>query len=335
MVKQTSKSSTASHAKLKRIGVLTSGGDGPGMNAAVRAVVRTGCAHDLECFGIRQGYRGMIGNEIEPMNLASVGGILNMGGTILHTARCEEFRTKAGQKKAVDNLKKRGIQGVVVIGGDGSYRGAHDLAAYGVQTVGVPGTIDNDIAGTDTTIGFDTAVNTALEAIDKIRDTATSHERLFVIEVMGRDSGFIALAVGIGGGAEEVLIPSVEFDYDDVCKRLEAGKDRGKKSFIIVVAEGAASALEVSYQISKRLPNISVRETVIGHVQRGGSPTAQDRFVASRLGHAAVEAMLEGKSDIMVGIQSGNVVQHPLEIVWTQKKNVDAEFYRLAQVLAS
>lgn len=320
---------------LTTIGVLTSGGDGPGMNAAVRAVVRTACANGLCCFGIHDGFKGMILDDITPMDLASVGGILNRGGTILQTARCEEFKTPEGQQKAVANLKKRGIQGVVVIGGDGSYRGAHVLSQYGIHAVGAPGTIDNDIPGTDTTIGFDTAVNTALDAIDRIRDTATSHERLFVIEVMGRDAGFIAVEVAIGGGAEEVIVPGKPIEYDHICQRLEAGKKRGKQSFIVVVAEGAASALEVSYQISKRLPDISVRSAVIGHLQRGGSPTALDRVVASRLGHAAVEALMDGETDIMVGISAGKVVRRPLEIVWTEKKEVDEELYRLAQVLAS
>ncbi len=321
--------------KLSRIAVLTSGGDGPGMNVAIRAVVRTACAHGLECFGIRNGYRGMIDDDMQLMSLSSVGGILNRGGTILQTARCLEFKTEEGQKKAVANLKKHGIEGVVVIGGDGSYRGAHELAGYGIQTVGVPGTIDNDIAGTDLTIGFDTAVNTALEAIDKIRDTATSHERLFVIEVMGRDAGFIALEVGIGGGAEDILVPGVSFNYDDICRKLEEGKKRGKESFILVVAEGAASALEVEFQVSKRLPDISVRASVIGHIQRGGTPTAADRVLASRLGHAAVLALLDGETDLMVGLISGKVVRSPLEIVWTQKKEVDPDIYKLAQVLAS
>lgn len=329
------KTASAERAPLTCIGVLTSGGDGPGMNAAVRAVVRTACANGLSCYGIQDGYRGMIDDVIEPMDLASVGGIINRGGTILGTARCKEFRTLEGQKKAAGNLRKRAIQGIVVCGGDGSYRGAHDLAKLGIQTVGIPGTIDNDIAGTDITIGFDTAVNTALEAIDKIRDTATSHHRLFVIEVMGRDAGFIAIAVGIGGGAEEILVPSQPFDYGEICQRLKAGNRRGKKSSIIVVAEGAARAVDVAMEVSKRLPQLSIRETVIGHLQRGGSPTAKDRVAASRLGYGAVMALLDGETDIMVGITAGNLVRRPLEIVWTRRKVVDAELYRISQVLAS
>ncbi len=329
------KTASAERAPLTCIGVLTSGGDGPGMNAAVRAVVRTACAHGLKCYGIQDGYRGMIDDVIEPMDLASVGGIINRGGTILGTARCKEFRTLEGQEKAAANLRKRAIQGIVVCGGDGSYRGAHELAKLGIQAVGIPGTIDNDIAGTDITIGFNTAVNTALEAIDKIRDTATSHHRLFVVEVMGRDAGFIALEVGIGGGAEEILVPSQPFDYDEICQRLEAGNQRGKKSSIIVVAEGAARAADVASEVSKRLPRLSIRETVIGHLQRGGSPTSRDRVAASRLGYGAVMALLDGETDIMVGITAGKLVRRPLEIVWTRKKVVDAELYRISQVLAS
>lgn len=257
---------------MKRIGVLTSGGDAPGMNAAIRAVVRKAIYHDLEVYGIYGGYSGLLKGKIERLGLGSVGDIIHRGGTILFTARCEEFKTKEGQLAGIDQLKKAGIEGLVVIGGDGSYRGAKALTEYGFPCVGVPGTIDNDIPGTQFTIGFDTSLNTAIDAIDKIRDTATSHERTFVIEVMGRNAGDIALWSGLAGGAETILIPEENYDIKEICQRLLKSHERGKKYSIIVVAEGAASGIELGKQI-KELTNFDTRVSVLGHIQRGGTPT--------------------------------------------------------------
>jgi len=292
--KAASKSSKKSSDTIQTVAVLTSGGDAPGMNCAVRAVVRTAVAYGLKAKTVHDGYDGLIEGDIREATLATVGGIINLGGTILGSARCEEFRTKEGRKKGVTQLKKHGVDSLVVIGGDGSFHGAEAIhREFDFPTVGVPATIDNDIAGTDYAIGFDTALNTALDAIDKIRDTATSHERLFVIEVMGRAAGFIALETGIGGGAEAVLLPEVPFDLQTVCEKIEKGIARGKRSSIIVVAEGAGSSIEIGYRIRKML-NVDTRVAVIGHLQRGGSPTALDRMVASQLGRAAVEVLLEG-----------------------------------------
>ena len=318
---------------IKKIGVLTSGGDAPGMNCAVRSVVRTAIYHGLEIYGIYRGYQGMMEDDIKKLDLKSVGGIINLGGTFLRTARSMEFKTPEGQKKAVKNLKKHGIEGLVVIGGDGSFRGAGALYDnHKIKVVGVPATIDNDIMGTDYAIGFDTAVNTALDAIDKIRDTATSHERLFVIEVMGRDAGFIALEVGIGGGAEGILIPEVKTDLQKLCERIEKGHARGKLSSIIVVAEGAGSSIEIAYKISKML-HVDTRVVVIGHMQRGGSPTALDRMMASRLGESAVETLLDGKSGKMVGISANEVKISDISVSWKEKKNIDMNLYKLAEIL--
>jgi 6-phosphofructokinase 1 len=321
----------------KTIGVLTSGGDSSGMNAAVRAVVRTGIYHGNTIFGIKRGYEGLIDGDIEELSLSSVSNIIKYGGTVLLTARCKEFFTKEGRSKAYDNLKKYGIDSLIVIGGDGSFRGLHELInEYDIQGIGVPGTIDNDLYGTDYTIGFDTAVNTALEAIDKIRDTATSHSWLFIVEVMGRNSGYIGLYTGIGGGAEEILIPETDSDIEELCKKLEAGHRRGKKSSIIVVAEGdeAGNAFEIKKKI-ETLVDWDIRVSVLGHQQRGGSPTAFDRLLASRLGYEAVLAVMKGENDKMIGLIHDTVTLTPLEETWMRKKGIDESYIKMAEILAT
>ncbi|CAG9611438.1 ATP-dependent 6-phosphofructokinase [Bacillus rhizoplanae] len=318
---------------MKRIGVLTSGGDSPGMNAAIRAVVRKAMYHDLEVYGIYHGYAGLISGHIEKLELGSVGDIIHRGGTKLYTARCPEFKELEGQLKGIEQLKKFGIEGLVVIGGDGSYQGAKKLTEHGFPCVGVPGTIDNDIPGTDFTIGFDTAVNTVIDAIDKIRDTATSHERTYVIEVMGRHAGDIALWAGLADGAETILIPEADYDMNDVIARLKRGSERGKKHSIIVVAEGVGSAIEIGKQIEEAT-NFDTRVTVLGHVQRGGSPSAMDRVLASRLGARAVELLLEGKGGRCVGIQDNKLVDHDIIEALAQKHQIDLDVYQLSKELS-
>ncbi|MBE7559906.1 6-phosphofructokinase [bacterium] len=318
----------------RHVGVLTSGGDAPGMNAAVRAAVRGCIGLGAAVSGIRRGYQGMIENDLFPMQLSSVGGIINRGGTILGTARSQEFMSKEGRAKAAANLAACGIGGLVVIGGDGSYRGAHALhKEHGIRVLGVPGTIDNDIAGTDYTIGFDTAINTAQEAIDKIRDTAESHDRVFVIEVMGRHAGFIALDSAVAGGAEAVLIPERKGDVESICKKIEAGRKRGKISAIVIVAEGAGSALEIGYLLSKMI-GVETRTAVIGHLQRGGRPTALDRVLASKMGFAAAQGLFAGLSDKMVCIENGKIVYRPLSHAWKHKKEADMELLSLVDALS-
>ncbi|WP_243386072.1 6-phosphofructokinase [Bacillus kexueae] len=318
---------------MKRIGVLTSGGDSPGMNAAIRAVVRKAIFHGLEVYGVYNGYAGLISGKIEKLELGSVGDIIHRGGTKLYTARCEEFKTLEGQKKGIEQLKKHGIEGLVVIGGDGSYMGAKKLTEHGFPCVGVPGTIDNDIPGTDFTIGFDTALNTVIDAIDKIRDTATSHERTYVIEVMGRHAGDIALWSGLAGGAESILIPEAGFEMDDIIGRLKRGHERGKKHSIIIVAEGVGSGVEIGKRIEE-LTQFETRVSVLGHIQRGGSPTAFDRVLASRLGAYAVELLLEGQGGRCVGIQNNELVSHDILEILDQKHTVDQNMYKLSQELS-
>jgi len=321
---------------VKRIGVLTSGGDAPGMNAAVRAVVRCAAANDLEVVGIRRGYAGLLDGEIVEMGPRSVANIIHRGGTILGTARCEEMKTPAGLQKAVGNLESFGIDGLVAIGGDGTFRGAQALSELTkVHVVGVPGTIDNDLYGTDATIGFDTAVNTALEAIDRLRDTAEAHQRLFFVEVMGRTRGFIALSVGIAGGAEDVLVPEIPTDLDELARNITAQFAAGKRASIVVVAEGddAGHAFEVAQKLGTRLV-MEYRVCVIGHVQRGGSPSAQDRLLASKLGAGAVLTLVEGRSGVMVGLLNGRVVETPFEKAWKTQKELDTELLYLIKVLA-
>jgi 6-phosphofructokinase 1 len=319
--------------RLKRIAVLTSGGDSPGMNAAVRAVVRKAIYHDCKVFGVYRGYAGMMEGDIKELNLGSVGDIIHRGGTMLHTARSEDFKTKEGQLKAVEHLKKHEIEGVVVIGGDGSYRGAQKLAEHGVATIGAPGTIDNDIPGTDFTIGFDTSLNTIIHAIDKIRDTASSHERTYVIEVMGRHAGDLALWSGLAAGAETIMLPEVEHNMEEIIDRLKRGAKRGKKHSIIVVAEGVGSGVEIGESIQKQL-NIETRVTVLGHIQRGGSPTGFDRVLASRLGAHAVDLLLEGKSGLAVGIEKNVLVSTSFDEIFSKPHEIDTKMYELSSQLS-
>ena len=324
--------------KISKIGVLTSGGDSPGMNAAIRAVVRTGLYHNLEVFGIMRGYQGMIEDDIVPMHSRSVANIIQRGGTILKTARSKDFFEPEGRKKAYNNLKKHGIDGLVIIGGDGSFRGAQKFAnEFDIPCIGLPGTIDKDIAGSDFTIGFDTAVNTAVEAIDKIRDTADAHDRLFVIEVMGRDAGYIALHSGIATGAEHILIPETKTDIEAVIDSLEEKERRRKLVNMIVVAEGdeLGGANEVAALINKRLPHLDTRVCILGHIQRGGSPSCLDRLIASRLGYAAVDALLEGKHNTMIGILNNKLHYTPLDKAIKAKQKISDEWMKIVKILAS
>ena len=318
---------------MKRIGVLTSGGDSPGMNAAVRAVVRKAIFHEMEVYGIYHGYQGLINGDIRRLELGSVGDIIHRGGTMLHTARCPEFKTEEGQLKAIEQLNKVGIEGIVIIGGDGSYRGAKALTERGYPCIGVPGTIDNDIPGTDFTIGFDTALNTVIDAIDKIRDTATSHERTYVVEVMGRNAGDIALWAGLAGGAETILCPEYDFDMEEMIGKLNRGHERGKKHSIIVVAEGVGSAMDISKQIEAKA-GFETRVTVLGHVQRGGSPTASDRVLASRLGACAVELLLEGLGGRAVGIEQNKLVDYDIIEALAKQHTIDKKMYDLSAELS-
>lgn len=318
---------------MKKIAVLTSGGDSPGMNAAIRAVVRKGLYHNLEVSGIYHGYNGLMNGNIKPLDVGSVGDIIHRGGTVLGTARSEEFKTDEGQQKAIHKLNEHNIEGLVVIGGDGSFRGAEKLSDKGIAAIGVPGTIDNDIPCTDFTIGFDTALNTVIEAIDKIRDTATSHERTFIIEVMGRDAGDLALWSGLADGAETILIPEAGFRIDDVVTRLQRGYDRGKKHSIIVLAEGIGSGVELGQTIKDKT-GLECRITVLGHIQRGGSPTAFDRVLASRLGAFAVEQLLSGEKGKMVGLINNKPVATPISEALAQKHSVDLSIYQLAKELS-
>lgn len=318
---------------MQRIGVLTSGGDAPGMNAAIRAVVRTAVYHGVEVIGVYRGYSGLLHGEFRPLNVGSVADIIHRGGTMLLTARCEEFYEEEARRKAVGNARSVGIEGLVVIGGDGTFRAATLVSDLGLPTVGVPGTIDNDIAGTDFTIGFDTAVNTAVDAINKIRDTATSHERVFIVEVMGRNSGQIALAAGIAGGAESIIIPEVPWTIGEVIDRIQRGRARGKLHSIILLAEGAGSALTLGEEIHKRT-GLDTRVIILGHIQRGGSPTAFDRILASRMGAYAVELLLKGIDGHMVGIREGRIIPLRMEEALGQKRDIDLDVYRLAGILS-
>ncbi len=318
---------------LKKIGVLTSGGDAPGMNAAVRAVVRRGLSLGVEVVGVKRGYAGLIAGDFVNLTISSVGDIIHRGGTFLQTARSQRFMEPEGQQEAIAQAHSAGIEGLVVIGGDGSFRGAIKLTEQGLPAIGVPGTIDNDIYGTDLTIGFDTAVNTCLDAVRKIRDTATSHDRTFVLEVMGRNSGWIALQVGLAGGAESILIPEQLVDMDDVIARLQRGVERGKKHSLIIVAEGAGEGFKVGEQIRART-GFDTRVTVLGHIQRGGSPSAVDAMLASRLGARAAELLSEGKGGHFVGLVNNEVVTPPLQNVLDKQKTIPAELIQLAEVLS-
>ncbi|EGA90769.1 6-phosphofructokinase [Planococcus donghaensis MPA1U2] len=318
---------------MKKIGVLTSGGDSPGMNAAVRAVVRKAIYHGVEVAGVYSGYQGLIEGNIKKLEAGDVGDIIQRGGTKLYSARCEEFRTEAGQLKAIEQMKKEGLEGLVVIGGDGSYRGAMALTKRGFPCVGVPGTIDNDIPGTDYTIGFDTALNTVIEAIDKIRDTATSHERTFIVEVMGRDAGDLALWAGLAGGAETILIPEESYDIDDMIDRLQKGRKRGKRHSIIIVAEGVMGGNELKALIKEKA-EIETRVSVLGHIQRGGSPTARDRVLGSLFGARAVEVLLEGIGGRAIGMKNHQVVDYDMTEAFTAEHNADMSLYTLSKELA-
>jgi len=318
---------------IKRIGVLTSGGDASGMNAAIRSVTRYAIHNKLEVIGIFRGYAGLINEELEQLNHRSVSNIINRGGTVLKTARCDEFLTEEGQRRAVEVIKKNKIDGLILIGGDGTYRGGIALVKkWAIPCIGVPGTIDNDINGTDSTIGSDTAVNTALEAIDKIRDTATSMERIFVVEVMGRESGFICLQVALGGGAEEALLPERKFDFPQICHEIVEGNIRGKVSWIIIVSEGAAKAEDIARSITD-ITSLETRVVVLGHIQRGGTPTARDRILATRLGAEAVELFLKDKNNKAVGVISDNINVVDLEFAVTKKELKVDSLYNLIKIL--
>jgi 6-phosphofructokinase 1 len=320
--------------KVTKVAVLTSGGDAPGMNAAVRAVVRMTLWAGAVPYGVERGYLGLMGGEIHEMTAASVGGIINRGGTILRTGRTAEFKKKSARQKAGRNLSDHGIEGLVVIGGDGSFHGARALAQdTQIKVIGVPATIDNDISGTDFSIGYVTAVDTAVEAIDKLRDTADSHDRVFVVEVMGRDTGFIALSVGLCGGAEAILIPEVKTDLAKVSAKIKAGYERGKKSCIVVVAEGAMHGLYVADELAQRT-GFETRAVVLGHLQRGGSPNSLDRILASRLGAFAARLLMDGESGKMVGVVAGKCVSADLADAWRKRRAIDRELLELAEILS-
>lgn len=314
---------------VKSIAVLTSGGDSQGMNAGVRAVVRSALYHGLEVYAIQRGYYGLINEDIRKMDLRSVGDIIQRGGTILQTARCKEMITPEGQQKAADNLRKHGIDGLVVIGGDGSYQGAQKLSHLGIKTMGLPGTIDNDISFTDYTIGFDTAVGIVVDAINKLRDTMSSHERASIVEVMGRHCGDIALYAGLASGAESILVPEVPFKLEDVANRMQENFSHGKRHSIVVVAEGVGNGEEIAKTITERY-GIDARLTVLGHIQRGGTPTPNDRILASRLGDFAVRRLIEGDSGKACGIINGELVATDIDLVVGTKKPFNRELYELA-----
>lgn len=325
-------------SKVTKIGVLTSGGDSPGMNAAIRAVVRTGIYNGLEVYGVMRGYSGMIDDDIIKMESRSVANIIQRGGTILKSARSPEFREHAGRQIAYENIKKRGIDGLVVIGGDGSFKGAQKFSnEFDIPCIGLPGTIDKDIAGTDFTIGFDTAVNTAIEAIDKIRDTADAHDRLFIVEVMGRDAGYIALHSGIATGAENILIPEAKTNIDELINSLSEKEKRRKLVNLVVVAEGDefGGGNEIARIVKRRLPNIDTRVAILGHIQRGGSPTCLDRLIASRMGYHAVESLLQGRYNVMVGIINNKLHYTPLDHAVKAKQKLSSQWLKIVKILAS
>ena len=319
--------------KIRRIGVLTSGGDAPGMNAAVRAVVRTALAYGIECIGIRRGWAGLISSDFVNLSGSSVGHILSRGGTILYTARSDEFMTEKGRLRAVSTCKMLGLDGIVAIGGDGTFRGALELSRLGIPVVGVPATIDNDVGCTNYTIGFDSACNTAIECIDRLRDTMQSHERCSVVEVMGRNAGFLALYVGIAVGATAVLVPEHELDFQkDVVERIQECRLAGNTHFMIVVAEGVGSAIDIGKKIKDAI-GIEPRVTVLGHIQRGGSPTARDRETATRMGYYAVKAFAEGNPNTIIGTQEGSIVAMPIEEALQMKKSLQMERYKIMEAM--
>ena len=324
---------------IKRIGVLTSGGDAPGMNAAVRAVVRACWFYKIDCIAIFKGYQGLIDNNTKPMNPRSVNNIINKGGTILKSARCLEFISPEGRQKAFENVKKNNIKALVIIGGDGSFTGAMIFQSeFNIPVIGIPGTIDNDIFGTSHTLGYDTALNTAVEAIDKIRDTASSHNRLFFVEVMGRDAGFIALNAGVGAGAEEILIPEENLGLDRLLESLIKSRKSGKSSSIVVVAEGDKSGrnvFELAKYVEDNMPEYDVRVSVLGHMQRGGSPSCFDRVLASRLGVKAVEILIDNKTNLMVGLKNNKVITTDLEEAITGGHSINNELLRVSDIMST
>ena len=320
--------------EIKTIGVLTSGGDAPGMNAAIRAVTRTALYHGIKVMGIYRGYNGLINGDIKEMNVRSVSEIIHRGGTMLYTARCLEFKTLEGQKKAADRCRELGIDALVVIGGDGSFRGCKDMAAQGIPCIGLPGTIDNDIACSDYTIGFDTAMNTAVEMIDKLRDTTQSHDRCSVVEVMGRNAGYLALNTGIAVGALATLIPEIPYDIDrDIVQRMNDTRKTGKQHFIIIVAEGVGRAHDFADLIEKKT-GIESRATVLGHVQRGGNPTLRDRVAASQMGYHAVQLLLDGKFNRVVGTKSDKIVDFDITEALNMHKSIDTSLYEMSKVIS-
>ena len=319
---------------VKRIAVLTSGGDAPGMNAAVRSVARTALSKGVEIFGVYRGYNGLINGDIFPMNLRSVSDIIHRGGTMLYTARAPEFCTEEGMQKAIRTCRENNIEGVVVIGGDGSFRGAQDLTRRGMPCIGIPGTIDNDISCCEHTIGYDTAMNTCVEMVDKLRDTAQSHDRCSVVEVMGRHAGYLALNVGIAVGATSIIVPEVPFDFErDILNRMKATFSSGKKHFIIVVAEGVGHVIDMAEDIQNRT-GIESRATILGHVQRGGSPSLRDRVLASQMGYHAVELLIDGKSNRVVADQGDRIVDFDIEAALQMKKPFDFELFSMAHEIS-
>lgn len=320
---------------MKRIGILTSGGDAPGMNTAIRAVVRKALHEGMEVYGINYGYAGLVAGDFRKLTRRDVGDKIQKGGTFLFSARYPQFATEEGQLKGIEQLRRFGIEGLVVIGGDGTYRGANALTKHGFPCIGIPGTVDNDIAGTDYTIGFDTAINTALDSVDKIRDTATSHVRTFIVEVMGRDAGDIALWTGVASGAEQIVIPEVDFDIEKVANTIREGRERGKKHTIIILAEGVMDGNQFAEKLDE-IDNFHVRVTVLGHVQRGGSPTARDRVLASRFGAKAVDLLKDNHGGLSLGIQNEKIVSHDIKDALKEiEKETNLELYRLNEEISS
>ena len=323
--------------KVKKIAVLTSGGDSPGMNTALRAVVRTCAYKNIDCVGVSRGYQGLINDDIKTLKTRSVRGIINRGGTMLYSARSDEFRTKEGREKAFSNIKKHGIDGLVVIGGDGSFTGGLIFQKeFGIPVIGIPGTIDNDLYGTSHTLGYDTALNTVMDAIDKIRDTAISHDRLFFVEVMGRDAGHIALNSGIGAGAEEILIPEENRGLEQLLESLKKSEKSGKSSSIVVVAEGdktGKNVFELAAYVEKNLPKYEIRVSVLGHMQRGGSPSCFDRVLGTKMGVRAVESLIDGDSGKMIGIDNGKIVSTSLKKAIKGETKIDPELIRVSRIM--
>ena len=318
---------------MRKIAVLTSGGDAPGMNAAIRAVVRSAIDNGIEVMGVQRGYAGLINGELAPMNRNSVSDIVHRGGTILKTARCPEFKTEEGRQKAANVLKVFGVDGLVVIGGDGSFTGARLLSKLGVATVGIPGTIDNDLSYTEYTIGFDTALNTVLDAINKLRDTSSSHERVSIVEVMGRHCGDLALYAGIAGGAEDVIVPEIDFDKDQLCKTILEGKLKGKTHSLILLAEGVGGASKLAKYVEE-MTGIETRATILGHIQRGGSPSGFDRILASKMGVKAVEVLMEGRSARVIGLENGKIMDQDIDEALSIPRKFDEKLYDISKVLS-